>query len=125
MSLIKDKGSLLERNFESGMKKAGIKYRKHIKDLPGKPDFAFPKNKIVVFIDSCFWHGCRYHGTLPKTNKKFWKEKICRNKERDKEINREYAKMGWSTVRLWEHKLGKSANRSLDTIIENLNLMLK
>jgi DNA mismatch endonuclease (patch repair protein) len=125
MSRIKNKGSALERFFESELKKIGLRYRKHVSSLPGKPDFIFPDKKAAVFIDSCFWHGCRYHGTLPKSNRKFWKEKIARNKSRDKKVTGEYKKMGWSIMRIWEHKLKSSPSQTLKSIIDNLNLMLK
>lgn len=80
-------------------------WRRHYDRVEGRPDFAFPKRKIAVFLDGCFWHGCKKHGTIPKTNVEFWEKKIMRNKERDKEINRELKKKGWRVVRIWEHDI--------------------
>jgi len=71
----------------------------------GKPDLVLPKYKTVIFIDSCFWHGCKRHGSIPETRKDFWLKKIERNRERDKEVNRYYRKLGWKVVRVWEHQL--------------------
>lgn len=105
MSTIKYKGSEIEIKIARFLKKNGVRYRSHSKSLPGKPDFYFLEIKTVLFVDSCFWHGCRYHGTKPKSNSKFWERKIARNKQRDKEINREYKKMGWQIIRIWEHDL--------------------
>ena len=73
----------------------------------GSPDFVFPKLKLAVFVDGCFWHGCPEHGTLPATNKVFWETKITRNRARDREVNRELKKRGWRVLRLWEHELRK------------------
>ncbi len=57
--------------------------------LPGRPDFAFPARRLAVFVDGCFWHGCPRHGTSPKGNARFWRKKIARNRERDREVNRQ------------------------------------
>ena len=75
--------------------------------LPGRPDFAFPARRLAVFVDGCFWHGCPRHGTSPKGNARFWREKIARNRERDREVNRELRRRGWRVLRIWEHGLGR------------------
>ena len=82
--------------------------------LPGRPDFAFPKAKVAVFTDGCFWHGCPRCYRRPQTNKKFWDAKIARNRERDREVARELRKRGWRVVRIWEHALqGAAAARAV------------
>lgn len=73
--------------------------------LPGRPDFVFPQLKTAVFVDGCFWHGCPKHGTRPKTNAKFWREKIARNRARDRRVNRLLRAKGWTVLRIWEHEL--------------------
>ncbi|MDR1304759.1 MAG: very short patch repair endonuclease [Verrucomicrobiales bacterium] len=73
--------------------------------LPGKPDFIFPKQKVAVFVDGCYWHGCPKHFCCPSTNTKFWDAKITRNKERDREVNHTLRKAGWRVLRVWEHAL--------------------
>jgi len=105
MSAIKGKGSALERHVAKILRKNGISFRSHPTRLPGKPDFVLPKSRRVVFVDSCFWHGCRYHGSIPKSNRVFWKQKIARNRDRDREINRQYRRLPWRVVRIWEHSL--------------------
>ena len=79
-------------------------WRRHL-PLPGRPDFAFPKLRVVIFVDGCFWHGCPRHGTQPRTNARFWREKIARNRQRDREVTRELRRRGWRVVRIWEHEL--------------------
>jgi len=64
-----------------------------------------------VFVDGCFWHGCKRCKTVPKQNQKFWKEKIERNMLRDREVGRELRKEGWHVVRVWEHELKKDFSR--------------
>src|SRR5438874_1760060 len=66
----------------------------------GKPDFVFPKLRLALFVDGCFWHGCPRHGTTPKTNRSFWENKFSRNKERDKNVNQELRKRGWRVIRI-------------------------
>lgn len=79
----------------------------------GKPDFVFPKRKLAVFVDGCFWHGCPEHGTVPATRREFWETKIARNRARDREVNRELKKRGWRVLRLWEHELRPSREPAL------------
>jgi DNA mismatch endonuclease (patch repair protein) len=73
--------------------------------LPGKPDFVFPRMKIAVFVDGCFWHGCPKHATWPKTRAAFWLAKITGNKARDRRVNRALRAKGWKVIRIWEHEL--------------------
>jgi DNA mismatch endonuclease (patch repair protein) len=81
----------------------GFRYRKNVKELPGKPDIVLPKYKTVIFIHGCFWHGhtCK-RGALPDTNYEFWKEKIGKNKERDEHNVIELAQKGWSVITIWQ-----------------------
>ncbi|MFM9081137.1 MAG: very short patch repair endonuclease, partial [Opitutaceae bacterium] len=71
--------------------------------LPGRPDFVCPARRLAVFVDGCFWHGCPRHGTMPKGNRSFWRAKITRNRERDREVGAELRRLGWKVLRVWEH----------------------
>lgn len=71
----------------------------------GKPDFVFPKHRVAVFVDGCFWHGCPQHSTKPKSNAAFWQKKLAANKARDLLVNRTLRKDGWLVLRFWEHEL--------------------
>ena len=75
--------------------------------LPGKPDFTFRQNKLVVFVDGCFWHGCPKHRRIPKSNKAFWRNKIFGNMKRDVTVRHFLRQSGWKVVRIWEHELKK------------------
>ena len=70
----------------------------------GKPDFVFPRQKIALFVDGCFWHCCPKHSNIPKNNRSFWKKKLEGNKNRDKYVGRQLRQMGWKVVRVWEHE---------------------
>ena len=78
-----------------------------------RPDFVFPRRRLAVFVDGCFWHGCPRHGTSPKGNAAFWRAKFRRNRERDRRDTRNLRRAGWRVVRLWEHDLRPSARPAL------------
>jgi DNA mismatch endonuclease, patch repair protein len=73
--------------------------------LPGSPDFAFWNGRLAVFVHGCYWHGCSKCWRLPWTNTAFWAEKVVANWRRDLRARRKLAKMGWSTMVVWEHQL--------------------
>jgi DNA mismatch endonuclease (patch repair protein) len=73
----------------------------------GRPDFIFPKLKVALFVDGCFWHGCPKHATLPKNNREFWQRKLAANRARDALVTRMLRRAGWRVVRVWEHELAR------------------
>ncbi len=105
MSKVRSKDSKIEIEFRKKLWGAGFRYRKNATRYFGKPDLALPKYQAVIFIDSCFWHGCKKHSSMPQTRKKFWETKIKRNKERDREVDKYYKKLGWKIIRVWEHSI--------------------
>ena len=76
-------------------------------NLVGHPDFIFPKNRIAVFADGCFWHGHNCRNVTPSENAEYWQSKIKRNKARDKAITKELTQKGWKVVRIWECEIKK------------------
>lgn len=86
--------------------------------LPGNPDFYFPAHNLAVFVDGCFWHGCRSCGHIPKTNQAFWKAKIDRNRARHRKVNRLLQAEGIAALRLWEHELQKNLQRCVRRILD-------
>jgi DNA mismatch endonuclease (patch repair protein) len=88
----------------------GIKgWRRHA-SLPGKPDFVFRRERVVIFVDGCFWHGCSLHGEIPRANNEYWIRKLARNKIRDREANRLLRAAGWRVLRIWGHSLNAPKN---------------
>lgn len=94
-----------ERAFLKLLRQSGITgWRRHLK-LPGRPDFVFRAQRIAVFIDGCFWHGCPRCYRLPEDNRKYWRKKVVTNRLRDRRRTRELVSHGWKVVRVWEHSL--------------------
>ena len=85
--------------------------------LPGKPDFTFPKSKLVVFIDGCFWHGHKCSGRKPKRNTKAWVAKFERNRARDVTVTLKLRKRGWKVIRIWECILAKNPDQCMRRVI--------
>ena len=87
----------------------------------GKPDFVFPKARLALFVDGCFWHCCPKHCNTPASNRAFWKKKLAANKARDRRVNRELRKLGWRVVRIWEHDVAKRQNQTFTRITRAVN----
>ena len=102
MSRIRSSGTKPELKVKSVLRALGFAYQPK---MYGNPDFANKKQKIAIFIDGCFWHGCKKHFKLPEQNRKYWLLKIKGNMNRDKEISRNLKKAGWNVIRVWEHEL--------------------
>lgn len=90
---------------------AGLRYRLHVKTLPGTPDIVLPRRRSVVFVHGCFWHGHRCpHGSIKsKTNSDYWEKKIADNKRRDAKKRRDLRRLGWFVETVWEcrvHEIG-------------------
>ncbi len=81
-------------------------YRKHW-SVDGRPDFAWPRLKVAVFVDGCFWHGCPHCHKPPKSNLRYWRPKLDQNRRRDKRISRRLRRAGWSVFRVWECQIGR------------------
>ncbi len=120
MRSVKSKDTKMEIAFRKAIWQKGFRYSKNSSKYFGKPDLVFKKYKTVIFLDSCFWHGCKQHCRIPTTRKKYWAEKIERNKNRDKEVKRFYAKNGWNIVRVWEHEIKKDLNGVVLNIIQKI-----
>lgn len=118
MSKIKGKKTRIEKSFVKILNNNKIKHRANVKNLFGKPDIAISSKKIVIFLDSCFWHGCKKHCRMPAQNRDYWINKISRNKKRDKEVLKHYKEKGWKIIRIWEHDLGnyQKVNRIIQDI---------
>jgi DNA mismatch endonuclease, patch repair protein len=108
MASIRSKGNrTTERVFLSILRQAGISgWRRHL-NLPGKPDFVFRSQRLAIFLDGCFWHGCPRCYRLPQDNRSYWKKKIIGNRRRSRELR----SLGWRVLRFWEHTLKSPRGR--------------
>ena len=113
MTHIKSSNTKIEKDITKALWNLGYRFSKNVKDLPGKPDIAIKKYKIVIFLDSCFWHKCPEHFKKPKSNLEYWEPKIKRNVERDAEINSYYQQKNWHILRIWEHEVKKDFDNTL------------
>ena len=111
MSRIRAKDTGIEVKLRKELLSRGIRYRKNVKDITGKPDLAFIGKKIAVFCDSEFWHGYDWENKKKdiKSNQEFWLAKISRNIERDQEVNERLKKEGWTVLRFWGKDIQRNA----------------
>lgn len=96
-----------ELQIRSLLHRRGLRFRVDRKPLPDqrfRADIVFGPAKVAVFIDGCFWHGCPIHGSVPKNNRHWWKEKLLANEERDRRADAALTTQGWLSMRFWEHQ---------------------
>lgn len=120
MSLVRSRGNkTTELRLLSLMRAGGVTGWRRNQKLPGRPDFLFRKQKLAIFVDGCFWHGCNKCSRsvrMPATNRPFWLEKIWRNRGRDRKVGIFLRKAGWRVLRIWEHEL-KDPERCLKKVL--------
>src|SRR5438552_10615468 len=111
MASVGQKHTGAEKILRSLLHKKGLRYRLHVKNLPGSPDLVFPRFRAVIFVHGCYWHshGC-YRSTVPKSRNEFWTEKFATNRSRDEKNISSLLRNGWRVLTVWECALkGKTA----------------
>lgn len=116
MSRIRGKNTSPERIIFAELRRQGIVFAQHVKDLPGRPDVVFGEAKLVVFIDGDFWHGWRFPLWKHKLSQK-WCDKIAATRVRDQRNSRKLRSMGWRAIRIWEHQVEISPMKCIAQII--------
>jgi DNA mismatch endonuclease (patch repair protein) len=117
MRAIGGRNTGIEQQVQEIIRRLGFRFDTNRKDLPGNPDIVLLRRKTVLFVNGCFWHG-HYNcsrASLPKTNRKFWKEKIHGNKLRDQRVKSELTKLGWKYIVIWQCQL-RNPKKVLETI---------
>lgn len=112
-----------ERVLRGALRRAGMKFRRErevLTDLRCKADVVFPKERVCVFVDGCFWHGCRMHFSVPKTHSSWWKEKVEDNMRRDRRKTAQLRAAGWEVIRVWEHQIVPSSMPCVISRIANV-----
>lgn len=100
----------------------GLRYRvdaRPLATLRRRADIVFPRLKIAVFVDGCFWHNCPVHGSAPRANADWWRDKLAGNAIRDRDTDARLAAAGWTVVRIWEHESAADAARSIQWIVDS------
>ena len=115
MSQVKGKDTSLELRVRSELHRRGLRYRKHVKGLPGKPDVVFVSARVVVFIDGDFWHGWRFPTWRDKLTES-WRNKIEKNLARDQRNFAKLRRNGWCVVRVWQHEVQRDMNNVIERI---------
>lgn len=118
MRRVKNKDSAIEIALRKELWSRGLRYRKNVKTIYGKPDIAFIGKKIAVFCDSEFWHGYAWETAKDefKTRRDFWIPKIERNMQRDKEVNEKLRSEGWIVLRFWGKEIKRDVSACADVI---------
>jgi DNA mismatch endonuclease (patch repair protein) len=99
----KTRGTAPELLLVDALRRRGFRVETHVAGLPGKPDIVLPNRRTAVFVHGCFWHGCPWHYIEPRNNRKWWREKIARNKARDRRKAAALRRQGWRVLTVWEH----------------------
>ncbi len=98
----------------------GLRFRKNYGKLPGRPDIAFTRARLAIFVDGCFWHRCPEHGTPPKNNAQWWATKLEANVARDRRQDQALVERGWTVVRVWEHEPVEVASDRIQAVWRSL-----
>lgn len=109
-----------ELALRSAVHALGLRYRvaaRPLKRVRRTADLVFPKARVAVFLDGCFWHGCPQHHTVATANASFWAEKVEGNRTRDRDTDRRLAEAGWVSVRIWEHEDPVEAARRVEEVV--------
>ncbi len=120
MQAVKGRDTSLEKTVAAELSKRGLRPRRYVATLPGKPDFVFSKQRVILFVDGDFWHGWRFPVWKHKLTD-YWQKKIERNRNRDRNNFRRLRRMGWRVLRLWSHEI----ERDLDEAIGRVVAMVK
>lgn len=126
MGKVKGKDTRPETKVRSLLHRAGLRFRKNAKSLPGTPDIVLPKYSAIIFVNGCFWHrhDCKQGNSMPENNKEFWKTKFLENIERDKIKVRTLEKMGWRVFTLWECELKKEPEENIKRLINRIKTQI-
>lgn len=120
MQHIRSTGTGPERKIMEALRKKKIYFAANDKKIVGKPDIVFRRKKVVIFIDSDFWHGHPTRCIMPTTNPEYWSQKIEGNRKRDKLVNSELRRDGWIVVRVWEYDIKHNFEKSFQKVVRTI-----
>lgn len=121
MSRVKGKDTKPEMHLRSALHHRGLRFRKHLRTLPGSPDIVFTRIRLAVFVDGDFWHGRELDAMLTRgrfgDRREYWEAKLRRNIARDQRVDAELAELGWQTIRVWESDIQRDLDGIADMIV--------
>ncbi len=119
MKRVRLKNGSLEQVVQRELRAKGIRFRCHVRKLPGRPDIVFRDDKVAVFVDGDFWHGWRLPAWEHKLSP-FWREKLKTNRKRDQRNFRKLRSLGWQVIRIWQHQLFQNKEDCIQRILRML-----
>ena len=120
MSAQKGRDTKPELMLRSELHGRGLRFFVDRPTLPGlrrRADIVFPRHRVAVFVDGCYWHSCPIHGTVPRTNTQWWQAKLEANRRRDRDTDARMDEAGWRTVRIWEHEVPAAAADRVEAVL--------
>lgn len=122
MSRIRGRDTKPERILRSLLHRAGLRFRKNVSSLPGKPDIVLPKHRVIVLVHGCYWHrhsGCRF-ATTPATNALFWTKKFAGTVARDRKATEALAHAGWRVLTAWECEIRADPQATAERVMRSI-----
>lgn len=120
MRAIKSRATTPELRLAKAFRKAKVRYRSQVKRAGINVDFFLPDSRVVIFVDGCFWHGCKRHRALPKDASEFWHTKIRKNRSRDRRNNRTLREVSYIVIRVWEHDVKADPDLTVERILRDV-----
>jgi DNA mismatch endonuclease, patch repair protein len=126
MRASKQRDTAIEIALRSELHARNLRFRLHHKlpELRGAIDIAFPRSRVAIFVDGCFWHFCPVHKTIPKANREWWLNKLKTNRARDQKISRRLIKSGWIVFRVWEHENMRQVAKRIEPLVRSRSASL-
>lgn len=120
MKRVRQKDTAPELKLRSALWRLGYRYRLGRKIHGVRPDLVFPRAKVAVFVDGCFWHGCPNHYVMPRNSPEYWGPKLRANVQRDQRQTRQLEECGWRVLRFWEHEVREELDCVIDEIARSI-----
>lgn len=121
MRQVGQKDTAAEMRLRRGLWRAGLRYRLGMRVAGARPDLVFPRRKLSIFVDGCFWHGCPRHYVAPERNSSFWQGKLECNRTRDVRDKQRLEDAGWDVLRIWECEV----DRELDRVVQEVSAAVR
>jgi len=120
MARVRRKDTPIELILRRAVWARGARFRLHLQNVPGRPDFGNRRRRVAVFVDGCFWHGCPICRDFPTNNRRLWEQKFRYNRERRLKVRTVLERDGWTVVEVWGHEIWKNLEETADRVAQAL-----